>query len=65
MATGAYALSFGAISVASGLSVAQTQFLLSEPARGQMFAVEPNGTVTAIADVSTLPKPEYLGGGAK
>lgn len=27
MATGAYALSFGAISVASGLSVAQTQFL--------------------------------------
>ena len=55
VATGAYGLGFGAVSVASGLSVAQTCVLSLLMFTGASQFEQPTGAIMAAAVVVTVP----------
>ena len=55
VATGAYGVSFGAVSVASGLSVAQTCALSLLVFTGASQFEEPAGAISAAAIIVTIP----------
>jgi len=42
------------------LDLQDAEFVVADAAKGQFFAVDRNGTVTGVADVASLPRPEYL-----